>query len=412
MKLSPFLLKHILLLTLVFVCVSCAASNPTITQSSEELTLTVATFNVSMEARNYVDENTAQNDLARGQLLLIEKLATGTHPQIKNIAEIIQRTSPDIILLNEFDFIDNPAQGIQAFVKNYLNVSQNGARPIDYPYYFVAPSNTGLPTVFDLNNDGKADRFANDAQGFGLYPGHYGMALLSKYPIQQDQIRTFQRFLWSDMPNAKQPIVPETNLSFYDKYEWANLRLSSKSHWDVPINVAGQTIHILASHPTPPVFDGKEDRNGKRNNDEIRFWVDYISPDKGSYIYDDSGEYGGIAPNSHFVIAGDLNASPDRVNIDNHAILTLTTSPLINNSFIPSSDAGLANKPDNEYARYHTARWAARVDYVLPSARLKINDGGIFWPQSNEENFSLIQDRASSSDHYLVWLTLSLPKAN
>ena len=29
--------------------------------------------------------------------------------------------------------------------------------------------------------------------------------------------------------------------------------------------------------PTPPAFDGEEDRNGRRNHDEIRFWVDYVS---------------------------------------------------------------------------------------------------------------------------------------
>ena len=58
------------------------------------------------------------------------------------------------------------------------------------------------------------------------------------------------------------------------------VRLSSKSHWDVPVKVGGHTVHVLASHPTPPTFDGEEDRNGRRNHDEIRFWADYVSPGK------------------------------------------------------------------------------------------------------------------------------------
>jgi hypothetical protein len=37
-------------------------------------------------------------------------------------------------------------------------------------------------------------------------------------------------------------------------------------------------VHFLVSHSTLPVFDGPEDRNGRRNFDEIRFWADYISP--------------------------------------------------------------------------------------------------------------------------------------
>ena len=32
-------------------------------------------------------------------------------------------------------------------------------------------------------------------------------------------------------------------------------RLSSKSHWDVPLSIGGRTVHFLVSHPTPPVFD-------------------------------------------------------------------------------------------------------------------------------------------------------------
>ena len=72
------------------------------------------------------------------------------------------------------------------------------------------------------------------------------------------------------------------------------LRLSSKSHWDVPIKVNNEIVHALVSHPTPPVFDGTEDRNGKRNSDEIRFWADYVSPGQGGYIYDDKGGKGGV----------------------------------------------------------------------------------------------------------------------
>ena len=74
---------------------------------------------------------------------------------------------------------------------------------------------------------------------------------------------------------------------FYSPDEVEILRLSSKSHWDVPIQIGKKVVHFLVSHPTPPVFDGPEDRNGRRNHDEIRFWADYISPGKAGYIYDD-----------------------------------------------------------------------------------------------------------------------------
>lgn len=59
------------------------------------------------------------------------------------------------------------------------------------------------------------------------------------------------------------------------------LRLSSKSHWDVPIDIplgdgVTQRVHMLLHHPTPPAFDGQEGRNLRRNHDEIRLFADYV----------------------------------------------------------------------------------------------------------------------------------------
>ena len=102
-------------------------------------------------------------------------------------------------------------------------------------------------------------------------------------------------FLTND-PSVDNPDteVNENLNGYYSAEEIEVLRLSSKSHWDVPINVNGEIIHVLASHPTAPVFDGEEDKNGKRNHDEIRFWSDYVTPGNGDYIYDDNGGTGGF----------------------------------------------------------------------------------------------------------------------
>ena len=97
------------------------------------------------------------------------------------------------------------------------------------------------------------------------------MAELDGEPMICRTVRTFQNFRWQDMPGSLLPT------DFYDEQEQAILRLSSKSHWDVPIQVErNRTVHFLVSHPTPPTFDGPEDRNGRRNHDEIRFWADTL----------------------------------------------------------------------------------------------------------------------------------------
>ena len=75
------------------------------------------------------------------------------------------------------------------------------------------------------------------------------------YPIDTQNIRTFQHFLWKDMQDAYLPLEPTTGDMYYTEDELNVLRLSSKSHWDIPIKVGENVIHILQSHPTPPVFD-------------------------------------------------------------------------------------------------------------------------------------------------------------
>src|SRR5688572_30445858 len=111
------------------------------------------------------------------------------------------------------------------------------------------------------------------------------------------------------MPGARLPKTTQ-GADWYSPEELDVFRLSSKSHWDVPIQIGRRTVHFLASHPTPPVFDTAEDRNGTRNADEIRLWADYVTPGRGGYIYDDEGRRGGLHPSELFVIAGDQNSDP------------------------------------------------------------------------------------------------------
>jgi len=373
----------------------------------------VATFNVSMEALNYVSKQKGKQPDVSGQTL-INALATN-HQQIRNIAEIIQRVNPDIILLNEFDNTnnnnDNDHSALLSFIKNYLNKSQSGQKPVDYPYVYQAPVNTGVNSGYDLDNNGVAGQLPGDGYGFGYFPGHYGMALLSKYPIDEDKIRTFQLFKWKDMPGALRPIDPTTNKSWYDDPTWNNLRLSSKSHWDIPVNVNGTELHILASHPTPPVFDGKEDRNGKRNHDEIRFWNDYLTPENASYIYDDKGNSGGLVNGHAFVLLGDQNASTTDGDAVKDGIGNLLAHQKIQDlkDMTPQSNAAQEHSPNNKFAKNHTAFWRMRADYVLPSKTgIDVKSSGVFWPSKNEETFRLIKDRHASSDHRLVWMSLEL----
>ena len=356
---------------------------------------------------------------------LLKDLRSGDSSQIEAVAEIIQRTRPDVLLLNEFDYVRD-YEAVDAFRKQYLRVGQDGADPISYPHAFVAPSNTGIPSGYDLNNSGTVGG-PDDAFGFGFYPGQYGMAVLSRFPIDRKDVRTFQEFLWADMPGARLPDDPTTPeaADWFSEEELEVVRLSSKSHWDVPIKIRGNTVHFLVSHPTPPVFDGLEDRNGLRNYDEIRFWADYITPGQDSaYIYDDDGGRGGLDEGEAFVIAGDQNSDPLDGDSVPGAIQQLTEHPLVVDPLPTSLGAveaaekqGGANVLHDNPARYDTADFAdtapgnLRADYVLPSStELEVVDAGVFWPVLSDPLSELTGVYPfPSSDHRLVWVDVRVP---
>jgi Endonuclease/Exonuclease/phosphatase family len=373
--------------------------------------------------------NASLNRNAAGQLRT--DLSTTTNAQAAAVAEVIQRVRPDVLLVNEFDYDPAPPSTLELFQTNYLSVPHNGAAPIVYRYRFFAESNTGIPSGKDFSNDGTVGG-PNDAYGFGFFPGQFGMAVYSRYPIDPLGIRTFQRFLWKDMPGALLPDAPATAApaDWYSADELAVFRLSSKSHWDLPITIGGKTVHFLVSHPTPPVFDDPPafpagvDFNGRRNFDEIRIWADYITPGRAGYIYDDAGGRGGLQPGSLFVVAGDQNSDPLDGDSIPGAVQQLIEHPLVNAKVTPESAGaveaaalqGGANLTHRSDPRFDTADFAdtapgnLRADYVLPRKNLQIHGAGVFWPVQSDPLFRLTGVFPfPTSDHRLVWVDVSIP---
>ena len=366
--------------------------------------------------------------------------------QIRNIAEIVQRTRPDVFLLNEFD---NDGKGesttdLKAFNDNYLAHAQHGeVQAISYPVLQNFATNTGLMSGHDLNLDGKVSRGPDDAWGFGNYHGQYAFAVMSKYPIDTKQIRTFQNFKWKDMPGEQNPIIDDCNNpkvkipasrqcgdAWYSDAAWQQYPLSSKNHADVPVLIktekGEEVIHFLISHPTPPIFANAARHTVKHNRAEIAFWNDYV---KGlNYMTDDKGSKGGLAKNAKFVIAGDLNADPQTGDGDLTAIQALLDNALMNQAItngilIPVSEGGpecvskgadCKRNLDRPNPERITNSSVLQLDHVIPSANLNAVKSGVFWPASFEAGYHLVYDaklgiaKGVSSDHRMVWVDLKL----
>lgn len=350
-------------------------------------------------------------------------------PRLKRAAAYIQSLRPDILLVAEvtYDYPGAPdvpegaaaGQNGQRFADNFLAVAQ-GPRLAPLRYRAVSvETNTGMPSGFDLDRDGESvrwypqpergvdgqpgpqspqgRRYGNDAWGFGIYPGQYAFTLLVRedFEVLEDSIRTFRYLRWSDLPGHRMP-VDESGASWYGEAA-PFVRLSSKNHAVIPVRLpGGRVLHVLASHPTPPAFDGPEARNKRRNYDEIRLWADFLSG--ADYLVDDRGRRGGLAPGAPFVIIGDLNADPNEGSTLEGAIQQLLEHPRVDGRFRPIADAtGQARYPNLDPD--DTATWGRRVDYVLPSRELRVLRGGILRPDP---------DGPPVSDHFMVWLDVTL----
>lgn len=331
----------------------------------------------------------------------------GQQASIRAAAEVIGRIAPDLLIVQEIDHDyrspDDLALNGRRLRDSYL---RHAPGELDFPYLYAAPCNTGIASGHDLNNDGRiasdadvgARGYGEDCYGFGRYPGQYSMVVLSRLPIDAEAVRTFQKFRWRDLPGNH---IPE---GFYDQAELDDLRLSSKSHWDVPVALGDRRLHLWISHPTPAVFDGDEDRNGRRNYDEIAFWKAYL--DGEPTLYDDRGGRGGYDSGESFVVVGDLNSDPGSDNAfydGRQSINLLLDDPRFQETAELCAGDGL---PDNRNA---TAVFGGgmRVDYLLPSSEIGVTAGGVYWPsaESDPEGYRLADE---ASDHRLVWIDIDV----
>jgi len=327
----------------------------------------------------------------RGPGLLLRDILSGKDAQVLAVADVIKQVSPDVLVLNGFDY-DAGGVALAAFA-DLLN---------DYPYRFALRPNTGMQTGLDMDGDGRIGG-PRDAQGYGRFAGQGGMAILSRYPLNAKQAQDFSGLKWAAFPDAVLPVVD--GKPFPSPQAVAAQRLSSVGHWVVPVKLPDGVINLMAFHAGPPVFDGPEDRNGKRNHDEVRFWNVYLD-----------GGLGTKPTSGPFVILGDANQDPLDGEGLKDAIRGLLAHPLVQDPLPKSEGAVVATREQGGANASHqtdpaldTVDWRdtpapgnMRVDYVLPSKDLQVAVAGVYWPVG--------ADSGAASRHRLVWVDLVLDR--
>ena len=293
---------------------------------------------------------------------MLRDILSGKDAGLEATLELLAQTNADVLTLQGIDY-DLEGRALSAFADALA------ARGASYPYTFAAPPNAGRMTKHDLDQDGKTGG-PRDAQGYGRFFGQGAMALLSRYPIDESAVQDFTTFVWRDLPRNLYPMTPDGPWGGAQAH--GVQRLASNGAWVVPVDHPDLgRVHILTYHATPPVFDGPEDRNGRRNHDETMFWYHYLN---GAF---------GPAPNTQFIVMGDANLDPARGDGRGEAMQVLL------------SDSRLQDpKPHTPTVTWERAG-DMRVDYVLPSADWTVTGAGL---GAHPEQ---------TSRHKLVWVDLA-----
>lgn len=300
-----------------------------------------------------------------GPGLLLRDLTRDPDPALAHVFATLATTRPDILVLTDFDY-DHGHAALHEFRSRLAGAG------LALPHVFARRPNTGRATGLDLDRNGRLGE-PRDAQGYGRFAGEGGVAVLSRWPFDEDRAVDLGGMLWRDLPASR---MTDADTGRHIQ------RLSTSVHWVLPVD-GPMPLSLLVFHATPPVFDGPDDRNGRRNADEVAVWTHLLD-----------GKLPVAAPQTPFVIAGNANADPRRGDGYRDVIGALLNDPRLTDPHPRSAQGGDA-----------TVDWSdngpglMRVSYLLPSAALTVQNSAVVWDMPQD---------AAPLRHKLVWLDLTV----
>lgn len=358
-----------------------------------EQDLRVATLHADLVAEDS-SPNAAQG--------LVSALQTGNHVRARTIARTVQMNNPDVLVLTGVTY-DDAGQIAEQLRSLYFAAGQDGLEGLNYPHMFTAPTNSGQQSGADLDGDGMIGG-PGDAIGYGDYPGQYGMIVFSKHPIDEENVRTFQDFLWRDLPGAS---IPQG----YAPLEQSILRLQESSLWDVPIEVPGESdhVHVVA---TALAAEEPTQTQAARAEDIRRVIADYVDGSSW-YLSDDDGQAGGLRADDRAVVAGAPTLSAGE---DSDEPRSLLDSPRLQDPQPgPVTEEPITDRPGDPEQTHETAtrfmpgERDRRSSLVLPGTGFSVSGSGVFWPGEGEYGHAVVDPESTFSlDDRLVWADLTI----
>lgn len=320
---------------------------------------------------------------------LVYEAITRNDAQVAAAVAVMAALDADVLLLTGVDY-DAGGLALTALADR---LAAAGAA---YPHRLALRPNAGVATGLDLDGNGRRGE-PRDAMGYGRFAGEGGMALLSRRPLDEAGVVDLTGLLWADLPGNLMPQGEPAAVR-------AVQRLSSTGHWAVPLLLpGGGRLTLLAFAATPPVFDGPEDRNGRRNHDETALWLRLLE-----------GALPVPAPQGPVAVLGKINLDPADGDGRPQALTALLHHQRLQDpqprGRVARSDPGQQGDPALDTALFGGTTGGLRVDYVLPPAGYAITGAGVMWPGPDDPlTAKLTGDLTAASRHYPVWVDLDLP---
>lgn len=287
--------------------------------------------------------------------------------------DVIAHVDADAILLLDVDW-DAGGAGLAALVDAL------GGRGLAYPHAVALRPNAGRPSGLDLDGDGTTHE-ARDAMGYGRFTGDGGMALLSRHPLV---VEDHTGALWAEA-GAPGDLLPPGGA--------AVVPLATVGQWVATMETPGGPLALVTLNAGTPVFDGPEDRNGRRNRDELRFAAALV----------------GAVPDAVPVVAlGRANVDPSDGQGLRDGLAAIREHPRLRDP-LPRGAGGGGGDHAGDPA-LDTAAWEEpgplRVDYVLPDRRLEVAAAGVVWPAEGDP---LLPSVEAAGTGRAVWVDVTLP---
>jgi len=307
-----------------------------------------------------------------GPGLMLRALTVRPEAQSTAALDVMAAAGADILVLGDLDW-DHGLAGLRAL---QAGLAERGRT---YPYFAFPQPVSGIDSGFDLDGDGRL-REPEDGLGYGRFTGDNGVAVLSMLPLGAPKLH--HETLWAEhrsltglVPKGAETVLP----------------LATSALWEV--EVAGFTLLVFAL--TAPVFDGPEDRNGKRNQDQIAFLMTQAET------------------LSRPLLTGRINLDPLDGDGFRDTAQALLTSPRLQDP-MPRSAGGEAmpnpsghqGDPGLDTVNWSDGPGALRVDYILPSRQVEISASGVLWPANGAP---LSETGEEAGQNRLVWVDIAQP---